>query len=799
MLNGRDRDRADLAIRVVQRLRLGGPSWNRSAPVLLVLMVLAVLGDLLVRSDGRVASHRLGDVVRYFVFAREFGFDELRRGNLALWNPHVFSGTPFVGAFQSAMLYPLNQVHLFFSAPVGINLEILLHVLLLALFTFRWARGWGLSPAAALVSASVAAFGASVSLRVLAGALTVLATYAWVPLLLCSIDELSRRASLGWALVGGFATTMMLFAGHPPTVLMSALVVGLYCVPAFVASRERSRFVACLAAMVLVSSMLAGVQLGTGFETLRESVRQGGMPFDFATSYSFPPENLLTLGIPYLFGTATPYTLSYYGRWWYWDASAFIGMTPVVLVVLGAARRRAAGRGIAVALATVCVILAMGRYTPAYAALYHLVPGFDLLRSPSKFMFFATLFLALLAGMGVDSLLTGQEARSSSRLHGTVALAVAGLLLVGLGAWIGLAAADPGVWSPIQLLARLNDREAFGPARLSRWGAAAASSVRLAGITCVGLAVLLRLSQRRRWAVGLIVAVCLLELLAFARANRGGVPANVLVGQRAQTVALYEAAGTSRVLERSPPSNIAMSAGGFSVWGYDPVVLDRYARFVARSQGFSIADLNNVRGREPLRHHPLLHLVRGRFTVREPRTTRSRHVPAVIEEFPGELPRFLLVGRYTIASGPEAILDTMEAPGFDPWTTVVLETTPDPLPAGAHVHGKVEVLEESTDDVLLDVELDGPAVLVVTDAYARGWRVVARRGSGQQSYRIQPADLVLRGIALEAGHHVLRLEYAPLAYRLGQAVSALGCLISLVAVAWWWRRSRPMACRSSPR
>src|SRR5580698_8400070 len=48
------------------------------------------------------------DMTGQFIWWRQFGFDELKKGHLALWDPFLFSGAPYFGGFQSALLYPPN-------------------------------------------------------------------------------------------------------------------------------------------------------------------------------------------------------------------------------------------------------------------------------------------------------------------------------------------------------------------------------------------------------------------------------------------------------------------------------------------------------------------------------------------------------------------------------------------------------------------------------------------------------------------------------------------------------------------
>ena len=62
----------------------------------------------------------------------------------------------------------------------------------------------------------------------------------------------------------------------------------------------------------------------------------------------------------------------------------------------------------------------------------------------------------------------------------------------------------------------------------------------------------------------------------------------------------------------------------------------------------------------------------------------------------------------------------------------------------------------------------------------RGWRALALPGSSQARYDVMPANYCLRVVPLAAGHHLLRVEYAPAGFRLGRVVSILALAIFLV-------------------
>ena len=85
----------------------------------LLLLVLTMFFDVLLVPGARVLGSETADMARQFLPWREFGFAELAKGNLALWNPHNYAGAPFFGGMQSALLYPPNALFLVLPAPLA--------------------------------------------------------------------------------------------------------------------------------------------------------------------------------------------------------------------------------------------------------------------------------------------------------------------------------------------------------------------------------------------------------------------------------------------------------------------------------------------------------------------------------------------------------------------------------------------------------------------------------------------------------------------------------------------------------
>src|SRR5437773_4503274 len=129
---------------------------------LLLALTLAMFADLLFVPGTRVAGYQITDLYLQFLSWRDFGFRELARGNLALWNPYIFGGAPYFGALQAALLYPPNWLFLILPLAVAVNWSIALHVFAIGAFTFCWMRVRGLHVAASFLASVLIMFGGEI-------------------------------------------------------------------------------------------------------------------------------------------------------------------------------------------------------------------------------------------------------------------------------------------------------------------------------------------------------------------------------------------------------------------------------------------------------------------------------------------------------------------------------------------------------------------------------------------------------------------------------------------------------------
>jgi uncharacterized membrane protein YfhO len=115
---------------------------------------------------------------------------------------------------------------------------------------------------------------------------------------------------------------------------------------------------------------------------------------------------------------------------------------------------------------------------------------------------------------------------------------------------------------------------------------------------------------------------------------------------------------------------------------------------------------------------------------------------------------------------------------------VYLETDPGPFARAAGGRGVSEVLEYTTNDVTLRVSVDGPAWLVLADAYAPGWHATAHQAGGADvNLTVFRAYSALRTVNVPgAGDWTVKFTYVPGSFVWGALISVVSILV-LVAVA----------------
>ncbi|MEW6273373.1 MAG: YfhO family protein [Thermodesulfobacteriota bacterium] len=774
---------------------------RRVSPSLVVLLALPVLLLLPVLQPGRMIFGR--DLWDVFFFMHRLVADELRAGRLPTWDPHVLAGFALLAAVQAAVFYPPTWLGIVLPDAAFWNFVTWLHLALAGVFAEAWLRrGLGLDRRAALLGALVFSLAGFPYARIAAGHVTYVWAYPWGAAALWRTERFLAGPSLRRAVLLAPTVVIMALAGVPQLALATGLVVAARLVHFTVtgAGDLRGRvWTAVGAGTALAGGMLLGApQLLPTLELTAQIQRVAAAQPGFVTTYSLPPENLLTLLAPRVFGDAAG--ARYWGRWFHWELCGYVGAATLVLALVGAAGQRQRRFWAGVALAA--LLVALGRYTPLFDAFATLVPGSTLFRAPARYLYVFTLALAALAAIGAQRLLAADAgARAAARRAGVAAVLLALLLAAGaLALWIlggeGTWWRDLLAWANAARLAEGGygipvDQLRF---RIDARATAAASLALAAAWLAVAAALLLAVARGAlsgRAAVPLLALLIAADLATFdQRYVRGGETASLYWQPELTALVRRRLAGTHRLASIGPASiadaGRARLAGVDHVGGYDSMQLARYA------------DLVNVLRERPLdtpvvmaapgRPHPLMDMLGARVWLAPPDmptpyglSTIARRPERTVLESARALPRAWIVPRAIALPDAQRRLRFLGEGRWDPRNVVVLEEPPGEADAAPSLApGTVEIASRAPGEYVLDADSPGGGYLVLAESWYPGWHATVD-GTAVPVLR---ANHLVQAVRLPPGRHEVRFTYRsrllPLGLALAAAALALPLAVALV-------------------
>lgn len=788
--------------------RRGRPDWRKDvlAAGLLALACSGyfwriLVGDSFMPADG-------GDLLSFLWPTYRFAAESLQSGQWPLWNPHLYSGAPHVADIQAGFLYPPNLALFLASADFGAlamqGMSILhlwwaglgMYVLLRSLRS-RGDDGelHGLAGRPAALTAGVA-FAFSDPFWIHFGNLNLIAVASWLPWVVACYHRslFTAHRSLAWSAAGGVLLGIATLAGHIQSTLFIGVAVLLYGLfwlyfelqepgatvrPALLRLAGSTLLLAAMGMLIAAPVLLPAVQLA-GY-TARAS-----WDYQQTVGYSLSPAQWIGLVVPGFFGRGPQL------HWGLWPRVevGYLGILPLALAVLALLARRNRHTWTFLGIAAVGFVLALGIYSIPHGWL-SLLPGFDLLRAPGRFVLLLSFGLAALAGIGLQALLSpvgdSEAWKAMTRLSG------------GLG-WLSKAAA--AVVIPLTMAALLlsQDRD---PAVYLRVGIAAIAI--LLAIAFLWASWALVAARRAGWArpgtvAALAVALIFLDLASTGAYNDLGSSDPTMTFEQPEIAAfLQQAQGDEpfRIDARTGVDqlwqpNTALLAGLDDVWGGDnPSMFAPYERYWEGmgSRSSRLYDFLNARfliGRKDVE------LDWSKFELAfdgDPDLNVYRNLTA--------LPRAFVVHDARIADGADAVAQAWAAvqnPAFDPATEVVIEPGGAQLPVTASAAGPESVrwLERSNNELALEVTTTAPGYLVLSEVWYPGWQAETEADGRVERQPVLRANSAFRAIPLwQAGTQVVRLRFDPAPWRIGllAAGAAILVLVGMVVLAAVRRRA----------
>lgn len=674
----------------------------------------------------------IGDMRDVFIPLESFFHTEELQGHIPAWNPAVSFGFPVIASAQIGFFYPVLFILRLLPVWLELPLVLVLHVAMLAIGTFLFARKLGMSKQGSVLTAL--SFSLSQFVWQHLTHLNIFLAMAWFPWQMIVVHTIFSKQKISSKnialLILLFAIPFLIGQIQVPFLMMGVgLVYGIFL---RLTPRDKRRIplLTILVPIMVIAFgvfLLAAIQLFPTFELAKLSSRGSGGGFDIinANQFSYPLYHLPTLLFPRFYGNDN----TYWGKRLEIEYGFYIGVIPLLIAVWYLATKRKKDPFF-IWLGVISFLLALGSLSPF--RLLGIEPSLWIFSAPARWLLFTTFSLSIFAGFGFDAIWSHRvQARKFFAITSGVVLS--GILIANIFL----------LFAPVLSSQKLQ----------SMLTSARTSSVSLASpYTTIAIISLIALP----FAVGhkhgkkIILIVSALDLIIIAYTTTPNLSWNDIlqppatVHELPQAVLDYQAriyslrdGGDTGAYFTDPSSRanteirqlqkdllLPMMSAQFGIYGIEwPASLD-------------IREITNTASQL----HP-----DNPNTIENTELARELNIGAVLTQKP---------------AGKVSVQQLDAKPRFDISS------------------GTVELVSEGPSRLLLKTSSQQNSTLIIRDTYYPGWHAFV---DGNE-VPIQKSPLFFRSIQVPEGQHEILMKYRQTTIRMGGFVSLFACCCILVAL-----------------
>ncbi|OGM37817.1 hypothetical protein A3F01_01915 [Candidatus Woesebacteria bacterium RIFCSPHIGHO2_12_FULL_38_11] len=699
-----------------------------------------------------------------------------REGKIPLWNPYMFSGTPFLATWHSAALYPLNILYIFFSDLNAWTNLLFLQILLSGIFMYLFLRNIKLTKAASFLGAISFSF----SGYMIAWFEFATGPHAglWLPLLLLFEFKLINTNKKIWFVPIPFILFFIYTAGDfqvPFYITLIFLSFGFFLI-----SRKKDKF---LVSIKLITSFIFGIllslpQLLPTIELFKESVRLND-PYIKEYFYGLMHwEKIVNFIWPDFFGNVV--TGNYWGKFGYHEYLSFVGVVPLVFAI---------------------------------SSVFQKKDRFEIFFWWSLFISLLFLFPTPLAHLPFILKIPGLGTSSASRIIFLVDFLIATLSAYGFSKWqrknivlsktiVGYFLAVSGVALGISVsLYFMNKAQINNLPRVYTNLKVALKNMTPSTLVLTALAVLVLARNKllkifkTKLVIAAILLVSIVELLWFGWKNTPFSPKKFVFPQT-KIIEFLETQEKPFRIAGGIPLNLFMYNRLGSAEGYDPIYPYLNSEWFSLVNSSSLDALSGRYGQIHNFNSPLLDYANIKFIVEYKKDkfggisekgefsngVASPKYKEIFQEgrikvFENTtvLPKIWLGTTYQVEAKKEAISKLLLDPTTREKKLIVLEEHPDIEIAQKDIGYSVDNIRESFNMISFDVATTDPSLVFLSETYYPGWSAYV---DGKRADIIR-SNYIFQSIAIPEGVHNIAFKYEPKSFRIGVLLS----LVTLIFLA----------------
>lgn len=402
-------------------------------------IIFALLSILFFYSNLTFSYLQMGDVILWDIKNIK---DAIFNGNLYFWNNAYFT----IAAPSTVPIHPKSLLIALLPNNIYPQVSIMFHITVMGYGLFLFLREKKLSIKASMFGAIALMFSNAIITLILPGHLGKFETYCYFPFVLYFLSKamntekwihfLFTGAFLGIAFLGGALDVAMYFA----LFLSCYFIYLLYSkkndkkIMEFIKTDIKKIILLCVKfALVAVFSFLMSIQIIMITRNTQDmgaaGVTDKNQLWEWATRWSYPPEEILGFFMPGFFGYYSgSQTHPYWGRIANMPGepktsnfsltSANIGYITFIFIIFAIfiSRKKYSEKYFWIGTALFFLIASFGRYFPViYGALFQ-IPIFQDARNPNKFIEIIPIPFAILSSFACDYIFKALEAKKEDKL-----------------------------------------------------------------------------------------------------------------------------------------------------------------------------------------------------------------------------------------------------------------------------------------------------------------------------------------------------------------------------------------------
>lgn len=654
--------------------------------------------------------------------------------SLPMWNDLIGTGFPQFAEGQIGALNITNVlIYKYLPFPLSINVAYVVYFLTAIFGTFAYLKFLGFKNIVAFFHASLFAFSGYFVTHIVH--VNVIHASSYLPWIFLLSHVYIRNTRPIYGLLLSLVLAQQYFAGHPQTTFITLLGVSLL----YLFSHKRKLLLLRTYYMPIIIMCiffgLIAVQFIPSKELLDISNRGDGFSLNQATQFSFPVGHLMGFIYPNFLGSPQDGSYPDFNTLRgsiYWENTGYIGIIPLLFVVLALLMRKKSSTHVFyILLLVTAFMLMLGKNSP-----FHLVytfPPFNLFRVPSRFILLFVWALTILSAYGFHHF----QQHLSRHIKSDVVMRIITCTIV--------------VCALAQLLAYGYTYNPIGKASVWLTEPDLVKSIpNNSRFYTVGSGALWNTHYMYN---GWTNVEPYLNLLNNAEPN-----INVMYEKNAFGVYPILITNRYQIMSQAIENNVTIESD--------------LSSFNVTNIGIKLLRMNNI--------GTIVSAMKGErlnaFAEKD-----SPFDKVVLYSVPDPLERVRMVYDFDVATTVEEFQAKIKESEFDPEKTVMLETSPAiqvPSDKDVEFESVIKVIKDNPTHLSISSSTKSDGLLVVADLYYPGWKAVV---DGKKT-DILAANVAQRAVVIPKGDHMVEFTYKPNSFVKGAVISTATHVLAITLV-----------------